>query len=146
MKAQILNTQKYLQQIKVLETKIKQKKEEYIEVHNAALSVSAVRYDKEPIQCTKTGDTLERNVIRYLELENKIKADELEYYQLRNKIINEIQMLSDNRFVNILYKRYVEYKSYELISVEMNYSFDYTKELHRKSLIEFRKKHPTLSH
>ena len=137
---------KYLQQIRIFDTRIRQKRDLYIEIRESALSVGSIRYDKEQVQTSKSGDTLEKNVIRYLELEEQLEKESEELLNLKNKIINEIQSLDDDRFINILYKRYVEYKSYELIAVEMNYSFDYVKELHRDALIKFKIKHPTLSH
>lgn len=141
-----MNTQRYLQQIKILDTKIKQKEEQYLEVYNAAISVGAIQYDKEPIQGTKTHDRTERLVCKYLDLEEQITEQKFEFHVLKNKIVDEIQELSDDRFINVLYKRYVEYKSYEEIAKEMHYSFDYIKELHRYSLKAFDSKYPTLSH
>lgn len=141
-----MNVKKYLQQIRIFDTRIRQKRDLYNEVHESALSVGAIKYDKEQVQTSKLGDALEKNVIRYLELEEQLEKESEELLNLKNKIINEIQSLDDDRFINILYKRYVEYKSYELIAVEMNYSFDYVKELHRDALIQFKVKHPTLSH
>ena len=66
--------------------------------------------------------------------------------KVRDVIIGQIHNLHDDRYISVLFKRYVEIKSYELIAVEMNYSFDYVKELHRDALEDFRLKHPTLSH
>lgn len=141
-----MNVQKYLQQIKVLDAKIKQKQQQYIKLKAAASSAGAIRYDKEVVQTTRTGDRLEKLVLQYIELEQEINQEKFRLEQAKQTIINQIHSLNDDRFINVLFKRYVEYKSYELIAVEMNYSFDYVKELHRKALDSFAAKHPTLSH
>ena len=141
-----MNAQSYLQQIKILDTKIKQKENQYFEIYNAATNAGAIRYDKELIQTTRIGDRTEKLVIKYLKLEEEISEQKLKFHEIKNRIINEIQELSDDRYINVLYKRYVEYKNYEVISKEMRYSFDYVKELHRYSLQAFEIKHPTLSH
>ena len=142
----IVNTQRYLCQIKILDTKIKQKQEQYNQLYESAHSVGAVRYDREPVQTSKTNDAIERSIIRYLELEEEIKDETLNFQKTKHKIINEIQELDDDRFINLLYKKYVEYKPMNMIAEEMCYSYDYVKELHRNSLKAFEDKHPTISY
>jgi len=142
----IVNTQRYLCQIKILDTKIKQKQEQYNQLYESAHSVGAVRYEREPVQTSKTNDAIERSIIRYLELEEEIKDETLKFQKTKHKIINEIQELDDDRFINLLYKKYVEYKPMNMIAEEMCYSYDYVKELHRNSLKAFEDKHPTISH
>lgn len=141
-----MNAQRYLQQIKILDTKIKQKEDQYFEIYNAATNAGEIRFDKELVQTTRTGDRTEKLVIKYSQLEKEISEQKLKFHEIKNRIINEIQELSDDRYINILYKRYVEYKNYEVISKEMRYSFDYVKELHRNSIKAFEEKHPTISH
>ena len=141
-----MNAQKYLQQIKMLETKIKQKEEQIEYLKEAASGAGAIRYDKDKVQTSMTDSKLENLVIQYMTLEQEVQEQILHLEQVRHRIIGEIQELHDDRYINVLFKRYVEIKSYELIAVEMNYSFDYVKELHRDALEDFRLKHPTLSH
>lgn len=142
----IVNTQRYLCQIKILDTKIKQKQEQYNQLYESTHSVGAVRYDREPVQTSRTNDAIERSIIRYLELEEEIKDETLNLQKTKHKIINEIQELDNDRFINLLYKKYVEYKPMNMIAEEMCYSYDYVKELHRNSLKAFEDKHPTISH
>lgn len=142
----IVNTQRYLCQIKILDTKIKQKQEQYNQLYESAHSVGAVQYDREPVQTSRTNDAIKRSIIRYLELEEEIKDETLNFQKIKHKIINEIQELDDDRFINLLYKKYVEYKPMNMIAEEMCYSYDYVKELHRNSLKAFEDKHPTISH
>ncbi len=141
-----MNAQKYLQQIKLLDSKIKQKEEQIEYLKEAASSAGAIRYDKDKVQVSMTDSKLESLVIQYMQLEQEVQEQKLHLEQVRDKIICQIHNLQDDRYVNVLFKRYVEIKSYELIAVEMNYSFDYVKELHRDALEDFRLNHPTLSH
>lgn len=142
----IVNTQRYLCQAKILDIKIKQKQEQYKQLYESAHSVGAIRYDREPVQTTRTGDAFEKSVIRYLELEEEIKNETINFQEIKQKIINEIQELDDDRFINLLYKKYIQLKDYDVIAYEMNYSYDYVKELHRNSIKAFEEKHPTISH
>lgn len=141
-----MSVQQYLQQIKVLDTKIKQKQEQYKRLEERASSPSGIRYDKVVTQTSKTGDRLEKLVLQYVNLGKEIEEEILKFELTKQAIINQIQSLNEDRYINVLFKRYVEYKSYELIAVEMSYSFDYVKELHRNALNFFKEKYPTLSH
>lgn len=59
------------------------------------------------------------------------------YTQEQNKIISQIQSLEDSRYIEILYKRYVEFKSFELIAVELNYEYSWVTRIHNQALEEF---------
>lgn len=141
-----MNAQKYLQQIKVLDTKIRQKKEQIEYLKEAALCSGAIRYDKDKVQVSCSDSVLEKRIIEYMTLEQEVEEQKLHLAKIRSIIIDQIHDLTDDRYINVLFKRYVEIKTYGLIAVEMNYSFDHVKELHRDALEDFRLKHPTLSH
>jgi hypothetical protein len=141
-----VNAQKYLQQIRVLDTKIRQKEEQIESLKLSADGAGAIRYDKDIVQVSKVDSKMESIVVQYVAIEEEVKKQKLHLEQMKQIIIDQIQELTDDRYINVLFKRYVQIKSYELIAVEMNYSFDYVKELHRDALEEFRLQHPTLSH
>lgn len=141
-----MTVQEYLQQIKVLDTKIQQKQEQYRRLVEQASGSGGISYDKDVVQTSKTGDRLERLIIQYVDLEKVIQEEQLHFEMMKHTIINQVQSLNEDRYMNVLFKRYIEYKSYELIAVEMSYSFDYVKELHRDALNFFKEKFPTLSH
>jgi hypothetical protein len=46
--------------------------------------------------------------------------------------------------VRILFKKYVEFKRLEVIAVEMNYTYQYTKELHGYALADFQRTYTNL--
>lgn len=58
---------------------------------------------------------------------------------MKHTIINQIQALNDTKYVQVLYKRYVEYKRLEQIACEMSYTYQYIKELQKRGLQEFEK-------
>ena len=55
----------------------------------------------------------------------------------KHTIINQIHTLNDSKHIEILHKRYVEFKSFELIAVEMSYTYQYIRELHGNALRKF---------
>ena len=134
-----MTVQQYLQQIKVLDTKIKQKQEQYIRLEEQASSPGGIRYDKAVTQTSRTGDRLERLVLQYIELGDRIKEEQLKFESTKQTIINQIQSLNDDRYMNVLFKRYVEYKSYTSIAAEMICSIENVYVIHRKALNAFSK-------
>lgn len=127
----------YLRQLRTAEIKIEQKEEELERLKSSLESISTGT-DGERVQTTPR-DRLSEEITRIVDLEKEINSDLGAMLMLRNKIINEIQSMDNPVYINILYKRYVEYKSLEEIAVEMNYSYRQIKRLHGISLQGFRK-------
>lgn len=80
-------------------------------------------------------------MVKILELENEIDCLIDNYVDLKHKIIGEIHELQNSKYIEILYKRYVEEKRLEEVAVEMNYTFQYVILLHGYALKEFSEKH-----
>lgn len=127
----------YLRQLKTAEIKIEQKEEE-LERLKASLESISTGTDSERVQTTPR-DRLSEEVPIIADLKEEIKSDIKALLILKNKIINEIQSMDNPVYINILYKRYVQYKSLEEIAVEMSYSYRQIKRLHGISLQGFRK-------
>lgn len=131
-----MTPKEYLRQLRVFSIKIQQKKDELESLKAAAENVSA-SIDSERVQ-TSPKDRMPDDVSRIVDLEAEIHKDILEHLILKNKIINEIQGLSNPVYIEILYKRYVEYKSLEEIAAEMRYSYEHTRRMHGYALSKFK--------
>lgn len=132
------NPKEYLRQLHRLELCIEQRQEELNRLREL-IGCSTIDYG-ERVQTSLSADSIPNEVIRRAELEADISRKIERFLQLKHKIINEIQLLDNAVYVNILYKRYVEYKSLEEIAVEMNYSYIHIKRLHGYALLEFKKR------
>lgn len=132
-----MTAHQYLSQLRRLRTIIQQRQEQAERIKQSAMSLGSPETDKERVQTSYAGSIVENAVGEYVEIEKETKAYISKYLLWEHIIIGQIQNLRDPRYVNILYKRYVEFKSYEMISVEMCYSFDYTKKLLKKALRKF---------
>ena len=131
----------YLKRLKRLDTIIRQKQQEITELRLTASSTGGFDYSKERVQSSPSGGApFERPVLKIIELEQQINAEIDRFVDKKHKIINEIQSLNNSDYINLLYKRYVEYKSLEQICVEMNFSYDYIKHLHGYALKIFEDK------
>ena len=67
-----MNAHKYLQRIKVLDTKIKNTEERIETLKAAASGAGSIRYDKERVQTSMIDSKLESLVLQYIELEDKV--------------------------------------------------------------------------
>lgn len=99
------------------------------------LEVGSVRYDKDKIQVSTNDDKLADTVAKIIDLENEINADIDSLIAHKELARRMIENLNDDREKLILYKRYFERKSFEQISVELNYSWRQVHRLHGKALV-----------
>jgi len=140
----VMEAKEYLAQIRLLDIRIQQKQQEY---NNLRLitSIKGVDYSQERVQVSPENKMC-KMVTEYIDMQDKINASISHLMALKNTIIIQIQGLSNIKHVELLYKKYAEYKTLKLISKEMVYSYDYTRELHRCALQEFQEKILQSSH
>ena len=74
---------------------------------------------------------------RIIGLEAEINAEIDRFVDEKHKIINQIQGLKNSDYISLLFKRYVEFKKFETIAVEMNFTYQYVLNMHGYALKEF---------
>ena len=132
-----MKAKEYLQQLKRLDTLINQKIQELGELR-AMSTVGSVDYSKERVQSNHSQDAPFVSVIyKIIELEEEINAEIDKFVDEKHLIINQIQALNDPKYIEILYKHYVEFKRLEVVAVEMNFTYQYVVELHGYALKNF---------
>lgn len=139
-----MNAKDYLKQVLLLEEKITQKQMRYDEILRTATSIKAIGYNEEKVQTSSTTDDISNVVIRYMELQEEINHDIDNFIDVKNKVITEIQALSNVKFVNLLFMRYIQGKRLDEIAASLNYSYQYARELHSCALKAFAEVHPGL--
>ena len=139
-----MKSKEYLQQLKLLDVKIDQKLKQAGDLRQMAQATGALDYSKDRVQTSSSGDALSNAVIKYLSLEEEIDRQIDQFVDLKNQIINQIQGLKDVNYVQVLFKRYVEYKKLEVIAVEMDYTYSYVRALHGYALQEFERTYTIL--
>lgn len=95
------------------------------------MDYSADRVQSAPV------DSLSQNVGRMLDIEKSIRQKLMAYIEMKTRIVDEIQQLEDERYIEILYKRYVEYKSITAVAYEMGYEYTWICHLHGEALKAF---------
>lgn len=93
--------------------------------------------NEERVQGGSIGNRTENLIAKIDEKERKINREIDKLIRLKSEIVEEIYNLKDERFVQILYKRYIEYKEFILIAGEIGYTYQYTILLHGLALKSF---------
>ena len=76
-----------------------------------------------------------------VDLEREIQAEIDRFADERHEAINRIQSIENPLYSDILFQRYVEYKSLYEIAKEMKYNYGYTRQLFGKALQAFSKRY-----
>ena len=125
----------YLESYRRNEIAIEKLKNEITRI-DARLKGGSHSYSSEKIK--SSDDNLnEKLMAECLDKRNKMNNDIVMNENVRADLVLKITSMSDYRYIDVLYKRYIECKRFELIAVEMNYDYDYVRKLHVKALEVF---------
>lgn len=129
-----MDTKKYLESLRLLDARIDQRIKQLNDIGRRRLYISAElsRFDSGDPENACSGGALESDIIGDLRAE--ISGEILKFERQRNEIIGRIQSLNNHKFVQVLYKRYVEYKPFEQIAAELGYARSHTLLLHRNAV------------
>lgn len=133
-----MSAKEYLQQLQRLDAVINQKIKELKDLRSTIYSVCSIDYSKERVQSAPSVNApFVKGVDRIADLEAEINQEVDNFVNEKHKIINQIQGLQNTNHVKLLFKRYVEFKNLEVIAVEMNFTYQYTRRLHGTALQDF---------
>lgn len=133
-----MTAKEYLQQLQRLDVVIKQKINEKEELQRKAGTIGAVDYSKEKIDIAHSGEAAFEKITDHIcDIEKEINSEIDCFVDKKHEIINQIQGLGSASFIDLLFKRYVQFKKFEQIALEMNFTYRYVLELHGRALQNF---------
>lgn len=136
-----MRAKEYLQQLQRLDTLINQRIKELYNLRVMLTNIGSFDYSKDRVQTSSSGDApFVKTIGKIVELEEEINREIDNFIDEKHKIINQIQSLKNSKYIDILYKHYVEMKHLEIIAVDMNFSYNYIKHLHGCALKDFENK------
>lgn len=135
-----MTTKDYLNQISRLNRMINNKLSEISQLRELACSVSAIR-NEEKVQTSPKSDSIGTAISKIDEMERDIERTIDKYTKKKNLIISQIEGMDDEQHYNVLFSRYIEKKTFEVIATEMNYSFRNITRIHGRALKEFERKY-----
>lgn len=138
-----MNAREYLEQLQKMDVAINQNIAWLYELKNIRKELKGVNYTSQKVKTSKSHRAdFEKTILIIMDMEQNINDSIDKFVDQKNEIIKQIQSLDNHKYVQVLYKKYVEYKRLEEIAIEMHYSYQYIKEIHKKALQEFKKNIP----
>lgn len=134
-----MTAKEYLREIRTLDKRVDQKRREFDTLRKGRTYVGGMDYSQERVQ-TPTGLGFTGLSDKLADMQQDINDDIDEFNDMRHARIDQIQQLSKIEYMDILFRRYVQYQSFETIASEMRYTYNYVCNLHGEALREFERK------
>lgn len=99
-----------------------------------SLSISLSCNQDERVQTSLRNDKISSMIAKVIDLEREITNDIDKYIDLKKEIMMEIDKLKNGDQIELLYSRYLEFKQWEYIAVEMGYSVRQIYRIHGEAL------------
>lgn len=135
-----MTTKDYLNQISRLNRMINNKLVELAQLKELACSISSIT-NEERVMTTQNFDRIGTKQAKIDEMERKIDTLVDDYIIKRDQIVSQIDSMEDENVYNVLFSKYIEKKTFEVIATEMNYSWRQTIRLHGIALKKFEQKY-----
>lgn len=134
-----MTAKEYLMNLKVLDTEINRKLEKISALRASLTSIPAVNTTEERVQGSSTSNDARfvRTLAEINELETEVNENIDKFVDEKRKIINQIYQLDNDLHRKILYKKYVEFKNFNVISEELKRSYRYAISIHKQALKNF---------
>ena len=134
-----MQVKEFLNKIRYIDMMIDCKLEQINGLRDRLTSIGSPMGEK--VQSHLNPDKFSNTISKIIELENEINVDIDNLVELKCKARKSIEQLNDDREKLVLYKRYFENKTFEEISVEMNYSWRRIHQFHSDALMQLEMLH-----
>lgn len=128
-----MKAKEYLSQAYRLDQRIDAKIEQVMSLRNLAAKATSTLSDAMP-SGTRNIHRMEDIIMRIFDLENEINADIDALVALKREIVSTIKSVPNLEYQILLELRYLCFKPWEQIAVEMGYGIDNVFRLHQKAL------------
>lgn len=133
----MMNAKEYLNQAYRLDQRINSKIAQIAALNELATNCSSAVTGM-PHNPQRSQSPMADAVCKIIDLQNEINRDIDRLLELKREIITVIKAVNNPEYQTLLELRYLCYKSWEQIAVEMNYGIDNVFKLYRKSLAAVR--------
>ena len=128
-----MTTKAYLGQARFLDMRIKSKIQQIDSLRELATSCTAVFSDM-PRNPNHGSSKVERCVLKIIEVQEGLKDDINELVELKKDIMHLVKRVQNPEYQTVLELRYLCFKTWEQIAVDMNYSIHHLYKLHNAAL------------
>lgn len=135
-----MTAKEYLKQIKILDMQIGQKQSEFDTLKRSRTYIGSMDYSQERVQTSTNGTGFTNMSEKLADMQREINDEIDQFHDMRHTRINQIQQLTRIDYVDILFRRYVQYQSFEVIADKMSRSYPRVCHIHGDALREFEEK------
>ncbi len=129
----------YLKQIKFMDAKINTRLEEVTRLQTLATKTTSVM-GGERVQASTSQQKMADCVTRIVALKDEINAEIDRFVNRKQEALKIMDEHCDPDCINLLYSRYFQYKPWEQIAVELNYTYKWVSGgLHQRALSQVQK-------
>ena len=131
-----MTAKQYLSQISRLNKMIANKLTEIYQLKSMASNISVLN-EVDKVQTSGSKDRIGDMVCEIVDLEKEANEYIDIYTDLRRKIIMQIDAKPNENYYKVLFAKYIEEKTFEVIAEEMEYSWRQIIRIHGDALAEF---------
>lgn len=136
-----MTAKEYLQQVKVKNARIRNLQRDKETLRELMFSFGNSGGEGERVQTSPDFDKFGTMYSRIDDKERQITNSINELVDFKLKVSEEIGQLNDERYIDVLYRKYVLCQSWKEISAEKGYSIRYAQQLNGQALLDFGKIH-----
>lgn len=129
----MMTSKEYLSQAYRIDQRINSKIEQVSSLHDLATKATSTLSDM-PGSATRNVHRMEDVIVKIIDLENEINTEIDRLVDVKREITRLITEIPNPEEQTLLELRYLCFKSWEQIAVDMGYSVENTYRLHRKAL------------
>lgn len=130
----MMEPKKYLQQIRLYDSRINTKLEELHHLKEMVLRITPTLKDDVVSGGGGSQDKLADAVTKIVDLEEEVNRDIDRYVSAKQEISNTLEKISDPDQLQVLHMRYVQYKAWEQIACDMHMTYRNVCYIHGKGL------------
>ena len=128
-----MTTKEYLGQADRLDKRINSKLEQVLSLRGLTTKATATMSDM-PGGGSRNVYKMQDIIAKIVDLEDDINRDIDALVDLKREMVSVIKAVENPEYQTLLELRYLCFKTWEQIAVDMNYSIEYTFRLHKKAL------------
>lgn len=128
-----MNAVEYLNQVKMCDTKIKNKMLEKEQWFTSATKTTCPT-DGERVQSSGNPDKMSDAVTRMIEVDKEIDEMIDSFVDLKQEVIRTIEKVDEPILYDVLHKIYIQYMKPSEVADALNYSYQWINELHNRAI------------
>ncbi len=128
-----MNVKQYLSQAYRIDQRINSKLEQIMSLRELATKATSTLNDT-PVSGTRNVQSMEGIIAKMVDLETEINQDIDTLVDLKREIVSLIKQIQNTEHHTLLELRYLCFKTWEQIAVDMGYSLQHIFRIHEKAL------------